>query len=116
MPWWHRQLTQHYEQMATDVQIWMAFRHRDRFVEIASNGGLSKDMGTFEWKIVTILPNKTDVTLFQGSGFINRPTEVGSSTRSELGGFTAPLMAVGYCFGILLGNMTQVSVSMVHGQ
>lgn len=92
MPRWHRRLTQHYEQVANDVQIWKAFRRRDRFVEIATDGGLSNDVGTFGWKIVTVLPNQTDVTLFKGSGFIDGPTEVGSSTRSELGGFTAPLM------------------------
>ena len=92
MPRWYRRLLNHYEQMANDVQIWKAFRRRDRFVEIASDGGLSNAVGTFGWKIVTTSPNKRELTLFQGSGFIDGPIEVGSSTRSELGGFTAPLL------------------------
>ena len=92
MPRWYRRLLNNYEQMANDVQIWKAFRRRDRFVEIASDGGLSNAVGTFGWKIVTTSPNKRELTLFQGSGFIDGPIEVGSSTRSELGGFTAPLL------------------------
>jgi hypothetical protein len=39
MPRWYRRLINNYEQLATNVQIWKAFRRRDRFVEIASDGG-----------------------------------------------------------------------------
>ena len=95
MPRWHRRLVAGYEQIASDVQIWRAFRRKDRVcsvVDIASDGGLSNDaVGTYGWKIVTNHANRHDITLFQGSGFIDGPSEVGSSTRSELGGFTAPL-------------------------
>jgi ribonuclease HI len=48
-------------------------------------------VGTYGGKMVTSRDNKV---LFQGSGPIDGPYEVGSSTRSELGGFTAPLLLV----------------------
>jgi hypothetical protein len=92
MPRWHRRLLNNYDQMANDVQIWKAFRQRGQIIEIASDGGLSNAVGTFGWKIVTLLSQQSQITLFQGSGFIDGPAEVGSSTRSELGGFTAPLI------------------------
>jgi hypothetical protein len=106
MPRWHRRLIDGYEQVASDVQIWRAFRRKDRIVDIASDGGLSNSaIGTYGWKIVTTFANRTEVTLFQGSGFVDGPSEVGSSTRSELGGFTAPLflataLARFWAFGI----------------
>jgi ribonuclease HI len=56
-----------------------------------SDGGLADHYGTFGWKIVK---TNDDVVLYEGSGPIDGPTEVGSSTRSELGGFTAPLLLV----------------------
>jgi hypothetical protein len=42
--------------------------------------------------MVTCGNRHQDEVLFQGSGPIDGPAEVGSSTRSELGGFTAPLL------------------------
>lgn len=46
--------------------------------------------GTFGWKITT----SKFKPLFKGSGPVDGPIEIGSSTRSELGGFTAPLLLV----------------------
>ena len=33
-----------------------------------------------------------DIVIFQGSGTVDGPTKIGSSTRSKLGGFTAPIL------------------------
>jgi hypothetical protein len=75
-------------QNATDVQVWRAFRSKRR-ITIASDGGLSEGVGSFGWKIED---PKHRCTLFSGAGPIDGPMEMGSSTRSELGGFTAPLL------------------------
>lgn len=91
LPTWHRRLLKQYTQIATDEQVRRAFRYKGRTIDIASDGGLSNGIGTFGWKMVTTCKS-TDVVLFQGSGPIDGPSEVGSSTRSELGGFTAPIL------------------------
>ena len=93
LPRWHQRLVQNYQQIATELEIWRAFRKRGRTIDIASDGGLANKVGTFGWKIVTTIRSK-EVTLFQGSGPIDGPAEIGSSTRSELGGFTAPILLV----------------------
>jgi ribonuclease HI len=93
LPRWYRRLLSNYEQRATELQIWKAFRRKSQMIEIASDGGLSDAIGTFGWKIVTV-NRHNEVTLFQGSGPIDGPHEIGSSTRSELGGYTAPLLLV----------------------
>jgi ribonuclease HI len=80
-----------YKQVATHIQIWKAFRRKDTTIDIASDGGLANTIGTFGWKIVAIFRQNEQV-LYQGAGTIDGPTEVGSSTRSELGGLTAPLL------------------------
>ena len=51
---------------------------------------LQASAGTFGWKLTT----SAHKPLFTGSGPIDGPIEIGSSTRSELGGFTAPLLLV----------------------
>jgi hypothetical protein len=89
LPKWHQRLLADSHQMTDDAIIWRAFRSKSRTIDIASDGGLSKGIGTFGWKMVTSHNNKV---LFQGSGPIDGPHEVGSSTRSELGGFAAPLL------------------------
>ncbi|KAI2501468.1 hypothetical protein MHU86_12983 [Fragilaria crotonensis] len=75
--------------VATDLIIWRSFRSRRRLI-IASDGSLLPTAGTFGWKVTT----DKHSTLFQGSGPIDGPIDIGSSTRSELGGFTAPLLLI----------------------
>ena len=89
LPLWHRRLLYEHHQLATDVEVWRAFRSRKRLT-IASDGSLREDAGTFGWKLTT----STNKVLFQGYGPVDGPIEIGSSTRSELGGFTAPLLLV----------------------
>lgn len=89
LPTWHQRLLLDYTQIATDLHVWKAF-HSKRRVEIASDGGLSDKKGSFGWKIV----DNHLKPLFQGSGPVDGPMEVGSSTRSELGGLTAPLLLI----------------------
>lgn len=79
----------HYEQDATDLDIWRAFRSRRR-ITIATDGSLLPLAGTFGWKITT----SQHTVLFHGSGPIDGPIEIGRTTRSELGGFTGPLLLV----------------------
>jgi hypothetical protein len=85
LPLWYRRLLFHYEQDSSDLEIWRAFRSKRRLT-IATDGSLLPKAGTFGWTITT---SKND-TLFHGSGPIDGPIEIGSSTRSELGGFTGP--------------------------
>jgi hypothetical protein len=89
LPKWHRRLLLHLDQPATDKEVFQSFRARSRLT-IATDGSLQASAGTFGWKIT----NKTHLTLFTGSGPIDGPHEIGSSTRSELGGFTAPLLLI----------------------
>lgn len=86
---WYQRLLSHYEQDATDLDIWRAFRSRRR-ITIATDGSLLPSAGTFGWKITT----SQHTVLFHGSGPIDGPIEIGSSTRSELGGFTGPILLV----------------------
>jgi hypothetical protein len=53
-------------------------------------GILWVEAGTFGWKLTTL----TNKEIFQGYGPVNGPNETGCSIRSELGGFTAPLLLV----------------------
>jgi hypothetical protein len=92
LPRWYRRLLTRYDQIASSAQIWKAFRRKRYPIDIASDGGLSDQIGTFGWKIVTNVRQTEHVV--QGSGPIDGPAAVGSSTRSELGGFTAPLLLI----------------------
>ena len=85
----YQRLLYHYEQEVSDNEVWKAFRSKQRLT-IASDGSLLSTAGTFGWKLTT----SKHVTLFFGSGPIDGPIEIGSSTRSELGGFTGPLLLV----------------------
>ena len=89
LPTWYRRLLFDYRQVATDLEVWRAFRAKRRLI-IASDGSLTHEAGTFGWKLTT----EKFKPLFQGSGPVDGPIEIGSSTRSELGGFTAPLLLV----------------------
>ena len=98
LPVWHRRLLLKFHQPATDLEVWRAFRSRRRLT-IASDGGLRKGVGTFGWKIVSRPPSLQgpDVTLFEGSGPVDGPRDIANSTRSELGGLTAPMLL---CFSL----------------
>jgi ribonuclease HI len=89
LPKWHTRLLSNWKQIATDLQIWRSFRSRQR-ITIASDGGLKSWMGTHGWKIVS----RSGSTLFSGSGPVDGPYDISHSTRSELGGLTAPLLLV----------------------
>ena len=89
LPRWHKRLLTQWTQDATDLQIWRAFRSRQR-ITIASDGGLKDRRGTHGWKIVS----RSGHTLFSGSGPVDGPLDISHSTRSELGGLTAPLLLV----------------------
>jgi ribonuclease HI len=86
---WYKRLSAKYSQKASDHKIWKSYRSREQQIDIISDGGLAEQFGTFGWKIVTA---GGDTVLYNGSGPIDGPSKVGSSTRSELGGFTAPLL------------------------
>ena len=89
LPTWYRRLLYDFRQVASDLAVWRAFRARKRLI-IASDGSLKGTAGTFGWKVTT----DKHVPLFDGSGPVDGPFELGSSTRSELGGFTAPLLLI----------------------
>ena len=92
LPTWHRRLLVVFQQVATDLEVWRAFRSKQR-ITIASDGGLRKGIGTFGWKIETRLRTTgNSTTLFEGSGPVDGPRDIANSTRSELGGLTAPLL------------------------
>ena len=89
LPLWHRRLLSVYTQLGSDIDIWRAFRSRERLI-IASDGSLLSTAGTFGWKLTTDKHHP----IYQGSGPIDGPINIGSSTRIELGGFTAPLLLI----------------------
>ena len=89
LPTWYRRLLHHFEQLTTDLTIWRAFRSRRRLI-IATDGSLLPSAGTFGWKLTT----EKHAPLYHGSGPIDGPIDIGSCTRSELGGFTAPLLLI----------------------
>jgi hypothetical protein len=82
-----KRLLSHVKQCATADEIWKACRKRHR-ITIASDGGLKGNRSTFGWTIST--PSNT--VLLEGAGPMDGPYNVASSTRSEIGGFTAPLL------------------------
>jgi hypothetical protein len=89
LPGWYQRLLYIFRQVETDLAIWKEFRSKKK-VTIVSDGGLAEGIGTFGWKLV----GSKNQTLFAGAGPIDGPHEIGSSTRSELGGLAAPLFLV----------------------
>jgi Reverse transcriptase (RNA-dependent DNA polymerase) len=89
LPRWHTRLLSIWHQEASDLEIWRAFRSRQR-ITIASDGGLKRGLGTLGWKIV----DRQGRPLFSGSGPVDGPYDISHSTRSELGGLTAPMLLV----------------------
>ena len=85
LPKWQRRLMDQLEQVASDQQIWRAFRSKKR-LHIASDGGLALSKGTHGWVIA--LGSKI---LFRCSGPLDGPVDTASSTRSELWGYASSL-------------------------
>ena len=83
----YRRFLSHYEQTASNKVVWRAFRSR-RQLEIVTEGSLATTTGTFGWRLISPLSD----TLFQGSGPVDGPYDLATSTRSELGGYVAPLL------------------------
>ncbi|KAI2513678.1 hypothetical protein MHU86_818 [Fragilaria crotonensis] len=74
-----RRLVEDVTQVATDLQVWRAFRSRERLY-IASDGGLSGNEGTFGWVIST-----RKFPLFQCGGPVDGPFDTNSSTKRTRG-------------------------------
>jgi hypothetical protein len=113
LPRWHKRLLSSWQQEATDLQIWRAFRSRQR-IKIASDGGLKYRLGTHGWKIVA----RQGRTLFSGSGPVDGPYDISHSMctmRSELGGLTAPLLLVSISRQVL-GAKPPMPVHLDHRQ
>lgn len=68
------------QQIATDDQIWKAFKTRHRLY-VATDGGLLLATGTHSWVIST-----RSKVLFTCAGPVDGPPDTASSTRSELAG------------------------------
>ena len=89
-----RRLLDGLDQVATNDQVWKAFRSRSR-LHLASDGGLSESSATHGW----ILSTKRNV-LFKCSGPVDGPLDTNNSTRCELGGCASALL--------LLSSVTQL--------
>ncbi len=88
LPRTQRRMVSNVEQVATDVQVWRAFRSRER-LHIASDGGLHGNFGTFGWVLAT-----SKNILFKCVGPVDGPFDTASSTRSELCGFASSLLFI----------------------
>jgi hypothetical protein len=88
LPRSQRRMLSDVEQIATDIQVWRAFRSREQLY-IASDGGLSGNQGTFGWVLTT-----SKHVLFQCGGPVDGPFDVLNSTRSELCGFASSLLMI----------------------
>jgi hypothetical protein len=81
-----RRLLDGLQQLATDLQVWRAFRSKAR-LHLASDGGLSETSATHGWTLST-----GKYVLFTCSGPVDGPFDTNSSTRSELGGCASALL------------------------
>ncbi|KAI2496069.1 hypothetical protein MHU86_18441 [Fragilaria crotonensis] len=81
-----RRLLDGLQQLATDLQVWRAFRLKAR-LHLASDGGLSETSATHGWTL-----NTGKYVLFTCSGPVDGPFDTNSSTRSELGGCASALL------------------------
>ena len=90
IPSFYRSLLHHHTQKASDLKVRRAFQSSSQ-VEIVSDGSLlATNIGTFGWRII----RPPALTLSEGSGPVGGPIELGTLTRSELGGCAAPLLLV----------------------
>ena len=89
IPPFYQRLLHHHVQIAMNQQVWRAFRSRS-CLEIVTDGSLALAIGTFGWRLL----RPPNLILFEGSDPIDGPFELSTSTRSELGGYAAPLLLV----------------------
>ena len=82
-----RRLLSHVKQCVPADTVWKACRKK-LYLTIASDGGLKDRQGTFGWTLST----PSNEVLYEGAGPIDGPSDVASSTRSEIGGYAAPLL------------------------
>ena len=85
LPRTQRRLLDGYEQVATDQQVWDAFRARAR-LHLASDCGLNGNQATHGWIL-----NTRHYPLFRCSGAVDGPSDKNSSMRSELVGCASAL-------------------------
>ena len=85
LPRTQRRLLDGFEQVATDQQVWDAFRAKPR-LHLASDGGLTEHQATHGWILST-----RQFPLFRCSGPVDGPFDTNSSARSELGGCASAL-------------------------
>ena len=89
IPLFYRRLLHHHVQIATDKEVWGAFQSKNR-LEIVTDGSLALDVDTFGWRLL----RPPNLIPFEGTGPVDGPFELSTSTRSELGGYAAPLLLV----------------------
>lgn len=83
-----RRMVSDVTQVANDVQIWRAFRSKEKLF-IASDGGLYGNQGTFGWVITS-----SKQVLYQCGGPVDGPYDSANSTRSELCGLASSFLLV----------------------
>lgn len=88
LPRTQRRMVSDVEQVADDVQIWRAFRSKER-LHLASDGGLMGRLGTFGWVLTT-----SKRVLFKCGGPVDGPHDTATSTRSELCGIASALLLI----------------------
>jgi hypothetical protein len=88
LPRTQRRMVSDVVQVADDVQIWRAFRSKERLY-IASDGGLHGRQGTFGW----VLTSSKNV-LFKCGGPVDGPHDTANSTRSELCGIASSFLLI----------------------
>lgn len=88
LPRTQRRLLADIHQQATDLQIWRAFRSKEKLY-IASDGGLDGGEGTHGWVLAT-----KKYVLFRCAGPVDGFASAESSTRSELAGCASSLLLV----------------------
>ena len=88
LPRTQRRMVSEVEQVADDLQVWRAFRSRERLY-IASDGGLDGTKGTFGWVLAT-----SKRILFKCGGPVDGPFDTQNSTRCELCGFASSLLLI----------------------
>ena len=87
LPIHRKRLLTHAHQRTTEEQLWKECQ-RKQTLTIASDGGLKENQGTFG----RLLSTSSNNILAEGSGPVDGPFDTSNSTRSELGGYAAPLL------------------------
>lgn len=88
LPRTQRRLVGDVVQVADDVQVWRAFRSKERLF-FATDGGLLGTHGTFGW----VLTSSKHI-LFTCGGPVDGPRDTANSTRCELSGIASALLVI----------------------